>query len=423
MKLFNGVFLRLLICVVVVLLLWAVGFYYAMMDEITDEVDDSLEDYSELIIIRSLAGDSLPSADIGSNNQYFIKEVNPTYAMSRQAISYKDSMVYIVSKKETEPARVLTTIFKDSTERFYELEVSIPTIEKRDLRESIFHLIILLFLCLVLNFLLISAFVFRRTMRPFYQIVQWIERNRLGSGSNGPQVVTSTTEFRKLNDALTKYAHHSEDLFQQQKQFIGNASHEIQTPIAVCINRIEMLMDDENLSEAQLEELLKTHKTLEYVSKLNKSLLLLTKIENNQFAEVGQVDFNSTITLFLEDYKEVYAYKKMEIDFLQKGIFKATLNQTLGGILVANLIKNAFVHTAAGGKIGIICTEESMEFRNTAEGEALDGEHIFERFYQFKKKEESMGLGLAIADAICKSFNLQIKYFWEDGMHSFRVSR
>ena len=74
----------MLICVVVVLLLWAVGFYYAMMDEITDEVDDSLEDYSEMIIIRSLAGDSLPSANIGSNNQYFIKEISPAYAMSRQ---------------------------------------------------------------------------------------------------------------------------------------------------------------------------------------------------------------------------------------------------------------------------------------------------------------------------------------------------
>ena len=423
MKLFNGVFLRLLICVVVVLLLWAVGFYYAMMDEITDEVDDSLEDYSEMIIIRSLAGDSLPSADIGSNNQYFIKEISPAYAMSRPAISYKDSMIYVVSKKETEPARMLTTIFKDSIDRYYELEVSIPTIEKKDLRESIFHLIILLFLCLVLNFLLISTFVFKRTMKPFYQILEWVEKNRLGSGSNGPQVVTSTTEFSKLNEALVKYAHHSEDIFQQQKQFIGNASHEIQTPIAVCINRIEMMMEDENLSETQLEELLKTHKTLVYVSKLNKSLLLLTKIENNQFSEESEVDSNSNVIHLLEDYKEVYAYKEMEIVFQEKGIFKAKMNHTLGEILVANLIKNAFVHTAAGGKIWIICSEESIEFRNTAEGGALDGEHIFERFYQFKKKEESMGLGLAIAEAICKSFNLQIKYSYGDGMHSFRVSR
>ena len=423
MKLFNGVFLRLLLCVVVVLLLWAVGFYYAMMDEITDETDDSLEDYSEMIIVRSLAGDSLPSIDNGSNNQYFIKEVTPAYAMGRPAISYKDSMVYIVAKKETEPARILTTIFKDSTDRYYELEVSIPTIEKKDLRESIFHLIILLFLCLVLTFLLISAFVFKKTMKPFYQMLGWIEKNRLGSGSSGPQVDTSTTEFRKLNDALTKYAHHSEEMFQQQKQFIGNASHEIQTPIAVCINRIEMLMEDENLSESQLEELLKTYKTLEYVSKLNKSLLLLTKIENNQFSEVVEVDFNSTISLFLKDYKEVYAYKEMEIVFQQRGTFKAMMNHTLGGILVANLIKNAFVHTAAKGKIGIICSEEGIEFRNTADGGALDGEHIFERFYQFRKKEESMGLGLAIADAICKSFNLQIMYSWEDGMHSFRVSK
>ena len=113
MKLFYRVFLHLSLGVVLVLTVGAIYFYMAMKSEINDEVDDSLEDYSELIIMRSLAGEKLPSQDNGTNNQYRLNEVSNEYAFSRPFISYRDSMVYIEAKKETEPARILTTIFKD----------------------------------------------------------------------------------------------------------------------------------------------------------------------------------------------------------------------------------------------------------------------------------------------------------------------
>ena len=102
MKLFNRVILHLLSDIFVVLLGWAIAFYVSIMDEVNDELDDSLEDYSELIIMRSLAGKELPSNDIGSNNQYFLKAVDTEYALSREAIAYRDSMIYIVEKKESE---------------------------------------------------------------------------------------------------------------------------------------------------------------------------------------------------------------------------------------------------------------------------------------------------------------------------------
>ena len=102
-------------------------------------------------------------------------------------------------------------------------------------------------------------------------------------------------------------------MFEQQKQFIGNASHEIQTPLAICRNRLEMLMEDDSLSEKQLEELMKTHQTLEYITKLNKSLLLLSKIDNGQFTDTKEVDLNVLLKQYLEDYKEVYSYKNIEV--------------------------------------------------------------------------------------------------------------
>ena len=145
MKLFYRVLINLLSGIFIVLLGWAVVFYMGMMAEINDEVDDSLEDYTELIIIRSLAGKDLPSNDSGSNNQYFLKEVSSSYVLSRPAIHYRDTMVYIAEKGETEPARILTTLFKNQDGQHFELSVYTPTIEKRDLKVAIFYLLVGLF--------------------------------------------------------------------------------------------------------------------------------------------------------------------------------------------------------------------------------------------------------------------------------------
>ena len=406
----------------VILLGWAIVFYWGIMEEINDEVDDSLEDYSELVIIRSLAGKELPAHDNGSNNQYFLKEVDASYALSKEAICYRDSMIYIAEKGETEPARILTTIFKDKDERYYELSVYTPTIEKRDLKEAIFQLLIGLFVVLLITILVINVWVFHQSMKPFYILLDWLEKFRLGKKNDVLDNPTHTTEFRKLNEAVSRFASHSEEMFEQQKQFIGNASHEIQTPLAICQNRLEMLMEDETLSEQQMGEIAKTCQTLEYVSKLNKSLLLLSKIDNSQFASVEKICLNEILYCYLDDYQEVYDYKGIALDVHEKNTFNITMNGTLAVVLITNLLKNAFVHNIYKGKIQIEITSSNIRFGNTGKDEHLDEKHIFERFYQGSKKEGSTGLGLAIVDAICRQSQLSIQYQFVKGWHWFDIS-
>lgn len=423
MKLFYRVLIHLLLGIFVVLLGWAVVFYMGIMDEITDEVDDSLEDYSELIIKRSLAGKELPAHDSGSNNQYYLKEVDRTYFLSRDAISYRDSMVYIEEKKEAEPARILTILFKDKAERYFELSVYTPSIEKKDLREAIFHLLVGLFVSLLIAILLINIWVFHRSMKPFYRLLGWLERFRLGKRNEPLDNLTHTTEFQKLNDAVSRFASHSEEMFEQQKQFIGNASHELQTPLAICQNRLEMLMEDETLGEQQMEEIVKTYHTLEYVSKLNKSLLLLSKIDNSQFSEVKELCLNQVLHGYLEDYQEVYAYRDIDLSVQEEGKFCIKMNETLAVVLMTNLLKNAFVHNIDKGLIRIEITSSSIRFGNTGVDKPLDEKRIFERFYQgSKKKEGSTGLGLAIVHAICRQCRMQIRYQFIKGMHWLELS-
>ena len=418
MKLFYRVLIHLLAGIFVVLSAWAFVFYWGMIEEVNDEVDDSLEDYSELIIMRSLAGKDLPSNDNGSNNQYFLREVDAAYALSKESICYRDSMVYIDEKNESEPARILTTLFKDKDERFYELSVYTPSIEKRDLKESIFYLLIGLFVILLVIILLINIWVFHRSMKPFYQLLEWLEHYRLGKNNEKLSIETHTTEFRKLNEAVSRYVAHSEEVFEKQKQFIGNASHELQTPLAICQNRLEMLLEDETLGEQQMSEIMKTYQTLEYLSKLNKSLLLLSKIDNHQFSEEKEVCLNEVLHRYMDDYQEVYAYRDITLTVEEEGELYWRMNETLAVVLITNLLKNAFVHNINKGNIRIVVSSSGIRFGNTASGSALDASRVFDRFYQgSKKKEGSTGLGLAIVDAVCRHSSLKIRYRFEEDMH------
>ncbi len=422
MKLLYYIILRVSLALTLILTVWAVFFYVTMVDEVNDEVDDALEDYSETIIIRSLAGEELPSKNNGSNNQYYLKEVSKEYADRHEDLYYKDSMVYIMEKGEREPARILTTIFQDKAGRYHELTVSTPTIEKDDLKDAIQIWIIFLYVTLLLTIIVITVWVFYRNMRPLYVLLHWLDDYQAGKKNKPLKNDTRVKEFRKLNDAAIRNAQRNEQLFDQQRQFIGNASHEIQTPLAICRNRLEMLMEDDTLSETQLEELLKTHQTLEYITKLNKSLLLLSKIDNGQFTETTKVDVNLLLKQYLEDYKEVYKYRGIKTALIEKGVFRLSMNESLAVVLVTNLLKNAFVHNIDGGHIGIEITSGTLTFRNSGIDRPLDRERIFERFYQGSKKEGSTGLGLAIVDSICKLQHLSLSYFFDQGEHCFKIS-
>lgn len=422
MKLFHLVLWRISLALIVVLTVWAGFFYMEVVEEVNDEVDDTLEDYSEGLIIRALSGEDMPTASNGSNNQYYLYEVSESYAASHPQITYRDEMVFITEKSETEPARVLITIFRTEDERYMELVVYTPTIEKLDLLRAILGWIIFLYVLLLLIILSINIWVFRKNMKPLYVLLKWLDSSQLGKKNEPLENTTKITEFRKLNAATMAFAERGEKLFEQQKTFIGNASHEMQTPLAICRNRLEMLMEDETLTEHQLNELIKTHQTLENLTRMNRSLLLLCKIENGQFADTRSVCLNDILTHYLDDYKEVYAYRNITVTVTTDSSFCVEMNDSLVSVLVTNLLKNSFVHNIDGGFIYIKITANTFEISNTGE-KPLDRERIFERFYQGQKKEGSTGLGLALVDSICKANHLKIDYTYVENRHIFTISK
>ncbi len=421
MKLIYRVALRLSIFLLPLMALWAVLFYITMVDEINDEADDTLEDYSEMIIIRMLAGRELPPLNSGSNNSYSIVPVDEFYVDTHPRINYYDAEVYIPEKEETEPARILTTIFQDAGGNYYELKVATPTFEKEDLLRAIFSWVVILYLLLLTTTLILTMWVFHRSMRPLYELLQWLDHYRPGQKNSRVPNNTRIKEFSKLNTAAQEAVDRVENVVEQQKQFIGNASHELQTPLAVLGSRIEWLLDKTEPNEMQAEELLKMQRSLSHIVRLNKTLLLLTKIENGQFPESRPIALGSFIEEQAELYNEIYADRGLSCETDIQEDFTVEMNESLASTLTNNLLKNAFVHSEPGSKIAIIVRPRKLSVSNDG-SQPLDADRIFDRFFQGEKKEGSTGLGLALVKAVCKYYHLGLEYRFDNGRHCFSVT-
>ena len=382
MKLIYRILIHLSLALPIILAAWGILFYMAIIDEVNDEVDDSLEDYSEVLITRALAGEQLPSQSDGSNNSYYLITVTADYAEKQKRIRYSDEMVHI---------------------------------------EAILNWMLLLYFSLLLLILLVNTWVYYRSMRPLYVLLKWMDQYTIGKSQSPPDLQTNITEFRKLNEAAIQTHRRNQAIYEQQKQFIGNASHELQTPLAICQNRLEMMAESESLTEDQLTEIAKIQQTLTYIIRLNKSLLFLSKIENGQFQESQEICLNDLISSQLEDYQEIYDYKNIQVEVHQSATLTVNMNETLATALITNLLKNAFIHNKSQGKIDIEIQSDHLTICNTGHPEALDASRIFHRFYQGKHTGEgSSGLGLSIAESICKLYQLHIRYYYT-GKHCFQI--
>ena len=143
------------------------------------------------------------------------------------------------------------------------------------------------------------------------------------------------------------------------------------------------------------------------------------QIDNGQFTDSRPVEINSIVKRLLDDYKEIFSHYKAQISLEEQGLLKITMNETLAESLISNLLKNAFIHNKEKGHVRVTIQADSLTIANTGQTVPLDSEHIFERFYQGSKKKESTGLGLAIAEAICRQYGLHISYRYQGEEHIF----
>ena len=421
MKLSWKILLHLSWVLAVLLGAWSVLFYVTLTDEINDETDDMLENRAEAIVKRVLATGEHPGGMDGAGESLLV-EVPEDYAVAHAHERYSDEERYVPERDDEVPARVLRQLFRDREGRWYELTVMTPTIEKEDLQEAILSWCVWLYLLLLLSILLVTVWLLYRMMRPLYALLRWLDAYRVGGENPALETTTSVVEFRRMNEAVGRFVDRAEASFERQKQFIGNASHEMQTPLAVCRNRLELLVDDaRTLTPEQLAEIASVQRTLGRLVRLNRTLLLLTKIDNGQFPESSEVDVGAQVRTTAEELGDIYAYRGVTLRLAEETTLIVRMNPSLAESLVANLLKNAFVHGDANGTVDVRVAGRSLEVTNDGAAGPLDGARIFDRFYRATEKEGSSGLGLALVEAVCRLYGLRVSYDYVAGRHRFTV--
>ncbi|SKB55287.1 Signal transduction histidine kinase [Parapedobacter luteus] len=421
MKLLNHTLLYLSASLIFILSIWAVVFYFSMMDEVYDSIDDGLENYKILIIKKAHQDTSLLNKRNFGESNYAIRPIKREWALRATEV-FKDTAMYMEYEEEFETVRMLTTYFSTRNDRYYELKIIASMVEEDDLVADLLHALLWLYLAVIASAFIINNWVLRKIWRPFYQLQNELRGFKLGEDNVFSPPQTRVTEFRDMNDTVAALLKANIAVFQNQKQFIENVSHELQTPLAIALNKLELLLEQVQGEDAQVQLLANAIQHLERMTRLNKSLLLLSKIENQQFSKEERVDFNARLRQQIEDFGELLQYKRINLEIREEAQLNVLFNVDLADVLIANLLKNAIVHNHDGGSIRVRVTDNGFEIANTGRAQPLETDKLFTRFYRPTDHASSTGLGLAVVNAIAQRYHARVAYQYEGGLHhlSFR---
>ena len=370
-----------------ILAVWAAVFYAYILDEVYDNIDDGLKDKKTLIIQNILRHPELLKI-----NEFGIEDfrVYPSQEDFSDHNILSNAFFYMPFDDEDEPYRVLKTSFYDRDMNPYTLEIRTSTVEKDDLLFNLAIALGVLYVVLVLSMYLVNLLVINKIWKPFKGILTAIRQYEVGNKTKLHPIVTDVIEFNVLHDNIQQMWQRNEVVFEEQKVFIENASHELQTPLAITLNKLELLTDDPSLTEKQLVQLSEVKQSLMRMTHLNKSLLMLTRIENHQYKQAESISFQALTATIIEDLSDLIAFKELKITVKEDSDFQVEMNKDLATVLVSNLLRNAIKYTEKGREIQVRLEENCFQVKNTAkDGIRLDPNKIFERemhCFTLKKK-------------------------------------
>ncbi len=322
---------------------------------------------------------------------------------------------------EYQPYRQL--IFYERVEgQWYRVTISKLLYQRQQLMDAVVMTVTFIVALLLVSLLLLNSWLSERVWRPFYKTVKALDLYQLETHEVLKFPKEKTAEFDQLNQSVTQLTERLAATYQTLKEFTENAAHEIQTPLAVVISKIEGLFQDETLTESQLVALSEISEAATRLSKLNQALLLLTKIENRQFlAGTEPINLMPIVNRKLRDLEDLIAQRQISI--------KTNLEPTgpvmhpgLAEVLVNNLLTNAIRHNVENGRINVHLASGKLEVRNTGIPVIGNPEQLFERFRKESTQSASLGLGLALAKTICQVNGQTLTYEVENDWHILTVT-
>lgn len=401
-----------------VVALWAGLFYAYILDEVYDNVDDGLKNQKINIIRQAYLDSTVLQTRTFGINQF---RIYPTDSIEKANV-YSREFIYMEYDAEMEPYRLLRTGFFGPNGQPYGLEIRTSTVEEDDLIIDLSVALLALYLLLLLTIFLVNNGVLTRALAPLQVLTQNLQQYRFGMQSTFQPSGSKVKEFQILSEKVEEMIKRNEHLFQKQKTFIENAAHELQTPLAISINQLELLLQDSSLNENQSKRIDESKRTLHRLVHLNRSLLMLSRIDNRQFPELETVSFHRIWQELTEEMEDLVKFKNLQVNTEVEADFEVEAHPELMKILVSNLFRNAVRYSNTGGHIQVSMARDHFEIKNTSDLAALHPDMIYDRFYKYPQDSQSTGLGLSIVQSIVHTYpHLKIQYRYAENRHCFTL--
>jgi signal transduction histidine kinase len=340
--------------------------------------------------------------------------------VGEERIEFTDTVVIHATLRRLEPHVKLKTITEVSG-TFYRFEMYDVIVEAEDIIEGVYKSMLGIYAILFVAVIIITFIFSARVFKPFNKTLEFISGFSLSKSDPLDLRKTSTREFTQLNEFISEMTRKVKMDYQSLKEFTENASHEMQTPLAIMNSKLQLLIDSPNLNDNELKQILSAQEALTKLGRLGHSLALLTKIENQEFNKLEEVNMSALVEKTLDDFTELIEIKGLTLSKNIDGNVKVHSDQVLMDVIIANLLQNAIKHNIEKGKIRVSLNAESLTIENTGNVPKKDPALFFERFRKEDQSGDSLGLGLAIVQKICEANNFQISYNYTDNKHVLTV--
>ena len=405
-----------LVASIIVFIFTGVIYYSVIHYILTDQLDRDLAIEEDEIAAYVKTNGKLPQAGSFKEQKVSYRLLDPNYNLQRRYF-YTD--YFNESEQRIEPGRSLVSEI-DVKGKLYAVTVTKSRVEAEDLVRIIFLITLSVTILLLITLLLINRFILDNIWKPFYGILSQMKAFNLADKNDIKIESTKIDEFTELNTAVAAMSLRVKQDYRELKSFTDNASHEMLTPLAVINSKLDTLIQTETFSDSQGELIEDIYVAVGKLSRLNQSLLMLAKIENNLIADQETIDLDNLIRQKIRQFQELLQLHniKLKTEIANKQI---KMNKHLADMLINNLLSNAIRHNYKEGEIFIQLNDSQLIISNTSSDTALIADKVFERFYK-NAASEGMGLGLAISNQICNLYHFKLNYAYQNSQHIFTVS-
>ena len=416
MKLINKTLSYYLLICIPLMLLAAVNSYYVIKGEIEEVSNENVG--LELMHAQGLIQNFDKPKDIklGFEGLSSVKMTAP----HKNNFLWSDTAIYNSYDKEYEGYRMVKSHFNYNGQT-YLITVIKPTIEEEELIEGLFSSFIVIIIFLVVAFFIVNWWISKKLWKPFQLTLSKLNTYNINQHQSYHFEKSSIKEFDQLNQSLNKMTDKLHSDFLQQKEFTENASHEMQTPLAVVKANLSLLLQSPNLKEEEMNQLQSIENTVKKLTALNKALILLSKIENHQFNESIAVNFNDKIKSIIKHNQELLDNKNIILETEFENELIISFNTTLADVLITNLFQNAIRHNHINGSIHVSVKNNLLIISNSGEPLSISEDELFTRFKKNDASKESLGLGLSIIRSIASLYNINITYNYISNLHVFTL--